>query len=68
MPLDTAFPADLSYEEDDFAAQLPRSLPLPVAAFAAPPPRQYFTEQPYGVVEAVLTCWPESSASSASAA
>ena len=62
MSLDTAFPADLSYEEDDFSALLP--LLLPVAAL---PPRQYFTEQPYGVVEAVLTVWPESSALSASA-
>jgi len=60
MSLDTAFPADLSYEEDDFSAPLP----LPVAAL---PPRQYFTEQPYGVVEAVLTVWPESRASRASA-
>jgi len=61
MSLDTAFPADLSYEEDDFAA-----IPLPLPATALPP-RQYFTEQPYGVVEAVLTDWPESRALSASA-
>ena len=62
--LDTAFPADLSYEEDDFSTPLPFSFPVPTAAL---PFRQYFTEQPYGVVEAVLTAWPESRASSASA-